>query len=126
MQTLFIAACLAVIAVMLWTRHALMRVGRGPAHNSWFPGVLAIGALILVYDWSLDQDEAARLAMEREVVRLNECPGPAPGLSDTVAMIVNAPAGAQPRLEHCFRMEERAKAIRERAQRRKDTIAEAR
>jgi hypothetical protein len=129
MTLLFIAAIVAVVLILGWCYVCLNRISRGhhvrhPERTLWFPGVFAtvalLGVLSLVQEW----DEDARLALEREVV--NGCPRPAPGLSDTIALLVNAPAGVAPRVDGCIRHQARDYVIREQRQARKDKIAEAR
>lgn len=82
-----------------------------PAHL-WFPALIGVGFLVLILDIVRDRDE--RAALEREVVSLNTCPKPAEGLSDTVAVIVHAPADELPSVKDCIRVQERPYAVKPR------------
>ncbi|HJT63117.1 MAG TPA: hypothetical protein VJ797_15715 [Burkholderiales bacterium] len=77
----------------------------------WLPGIAAALALLILSGWldgrAKDERLAELIAAQRHAAPLTACPPPAPGMTDTIVLVVESRADAEPLVTGCSRIAER-------------------
>lgn len=85
--------------------------GRDPESSPFLSGaliaLLAIGSWLIVFPRDIPVRVADRITTSPAIVSLKDCPSPAPGLTDTIVMVIKSQADLQPTVTGCSRIAER-------------------